>query len=64
MCVKHEEKTFKEVKMHKLLVCACKSQGFVQSQKKIAQSNDPATVTFRNSTSMSFCFSITCHLNP
>ena len=44
-----KKKTIKEVKMHKLLVCACKSQDFAQSQKKIAQSHDRETVTFRNS---------------
>ena len=35
--------------MHKLLVCARKSQEFAQSQKKIARSHDRETVTFRNS---------------
>ena len=40
MFVKHEEKTVKEVKLHKLLVCACKSQDFAQSQKFFARSHD------------------------
>ena len=35
ICVKHEEKNVKEVKMHKLLVCECKSQEFAQSQKNV-----------------------------
>ena len=35
--------------MHNILVCACKSQDFAQSQKKIAQSHDREIVTFRNS---------------
>ena len=42
-------KSLKEVKMHKLLVCACKSQDFAQSQKKIALLHVRETVTFRNS---------------
>ena len=33
ICVKHEEKTVKEVKMHKFLVCSYKSQDFAQSRK-------------------------------
>ena len=48
----HEEKTVKVVKLHKLLVCACKYQDFAQSQKKIARSHDRETVTFRNSESV------------
>ena len=47
--LKHEEKTVKEVKLHKFLVCAYKSQDFVQSQKNFARSHDRETVTFRNS---------------
>ena len=47
--MKHEEKTVKEVKTHKFVVCACKSQDFAQSQKNSAQSHDHETVTFRNS---------------
>ena len=35
--------------MRKLLVCACKSQDFAQSQKKIARSHDRETGTFINS---------------
>ena len=35
--------------MHIFLVCACKSQDFVQSQKKCVWSHDLVTVTFRNS---------------
>ena len=35
--------------MHKLLTCACKSQDFAQSQKKIARLHNLDTVTFRNS---------------
>ena len=30
ICVKHEEKTVKEVEMHKFSVCAYKSPDFVQ----------------------------------
>ena len=48
ICVKHEEKTAKEVKMHKLLACACKSQDFAKSQKNFARSHNRDTVTFRN----------------
>ena len=48
--MKHGEKFFlKEVKMHKLLVRASKSQGFEQSQKKIARSHNRKTVTFGDS---------------
>ena len=43
--------------MYKLLVYACKSQDFAQSQKKIAQSHDHETMTFRNS-------GVMCHLEP
>ena len=43
-----KKKTVKEIKMHKLLVCACKSQDFAQSQKKFVRSHDRETVTFRN----------------
>ena len=49
MCMKHEEKTVKEVKMHNFVVCACKSQDFAQSQKYFALSHDRETVTFKNS---------------
>ena len=44
-----KKKTVKEVKMHKFLVCACKSQDFAQSQKNCARSRNRVTVTFRNS---------------
>ena len=44
-----KKKTVKEVKMHKFLVFACKSQDFAQIQKKFARSHDRVTVTFRNS---------------
>ena len=44
-----KKKTAKEVKMHKYLVCACKSQDFVQSQNFFARLHDRVTVTFRNS---------------
>ena len=44
-----KKKSVKENKMDKLLVCACKSQDFAQSQKKFARSHDRETVTFRNS---------------
>ena len=55
ICVKHEEeKTAKEVKMHKFLVRACKSQDFAQSQKNFARSHDRVTVTFRNSAESTF----------
>ena len=47
--VKNVEQTVKEVKMHKLLVCACKFQDFAQSQNIFARSHDRETVTFRNS---------------
>ena len=44
-----KKKTVKEVKRHKFLVCACKSQNFGQSQTNFAWSHDRETVTFRNS---------------
>ena len=44
-----KNKTVKEVKLHKFLVCACKSQDFAQSQRIFARSHDRETVTFRNS---------------
>ena len=44
-----KKKTVKEVKLHKLSVCAYKSQDFAQRQKNFARSHDHATVTFRNS---------------
>ena len=44
-----KKKHVKEVKMHHLLVCSCKSQEFAQSQKKFARSHDHEIVTFRNS---------------
>ena len=44
-----KKKTAKEVKMHKFLARACKSQDFAQIQKIFAQSHDCMTVTFRNS---------------
>ena len=44
-----KKKTVKEVKMHKFLVCACISQDFAQSQKKIVRLHDRETLTFRNS---------------
>ena len=44
-----KKKTAKEVKMHKFLVRACKSQDFAQSQKNFVRSHDRDTVTFRNS---------------
>ena len=47
--MKHEEKIVKEVKMHKFLVCACKSQDFVQSQNHLARLHDLEALTFRNS---------------
>ena len=49
LCVKHEEKTVKEVKMHTFLVCTCKSKDFAQSQKIFAQSHDRETGIFKNS---------------
>ena len=45
-----------EVKIHKFLDCACKSQDFVQSQKNFARSHDHETVTFRN-------LPVTCHVS-
>ena len=47
--MKHEEKNVKEVKMPKILVCACKYQDFAQSQKNFVRWHDHETVTFRNS---------------
>ena len=44
-----KKNTEKEVKMHNFLVCAYKFQDFAQNLKKIAQSYDRETVTFRNS---------------
>ena len=44
-----KKKTVKEVKMHKYLVSAYKFQDFRQIQKKIAQSHDCVTMTFKNS---------------
>ena len=41
-----KKKTVKEVKMHKFLVCACKSQDIAQSQKKFARLHDRETVIF------------------
>ena len=35
-----EKKTAKEVKMHKFLACACKSQDFAQGQKFFERSHD------------------------
>ena len=43
-----KKKTVKEVKMHKLLVFASKSQDFAQSQKNVARSHNCETVTFRD----------------
>ena len=44
-----KKKTVKEVKMHKFLVFACKSQDFAQIQKKFAPLHNRETMTFRNS---------------
>ena len=44
-----KKKTVKEIKMHNFLVCACKSQDFAQSQKKIARLHDRETMTYKNS---------------
>ena len=49
ICVKHEEKTVKEVKMHKFLVWAGKIQDFAQSQTNFAWLHDRETATFGNS---------------
>ena len=49
MCEKLREKNVKEVKMHKFIVCAYKSQDFAQSQKKCVRSHKRETMTFRNS---------------
>ena len=54
ICVNHEEKKVKEVKMHKFLVCAYKYQDLAQSQENFARSHDRVTVTFRNSASRLF----------
>ena len=42
-------KKMKKKKMHKFLVCACKSQDFAQNQKKIALSHNRTTGTFKSS---------------
>ena len=44
-----KKKTAKEVKMHKFLARACKSQDFAQIQKNFARSHDRVTVIFRSS---------------
>ena len=44
-----KQKNAKEVKMHKFLACACKSQDFAQGQKNFARSHDHTTARFRNS---------------
>ena len=49
ICVNHEGKMVKEVKMHRFLVCTYKSQDFAQIQENFARSHDRVTVTFRNS---------------
>ena len=49
MCETEEKKLYKEVNMHKFLVCTCKFQDFAQSQQIFALSHDRETVTFRNS---------------
>ena len=49
ICEKNEEKTVKEVKLHKFFVCACKSQDFALNQKNFARSHDREIVTFINS---------------
>ena len=48
ICVNHEEKEEKEVKMHKHLVCPYNSQYFAQTPENFARSHDRETVTFRN----------------
>ena len=40
ICLKREEKTVKEVKMHTLLVCAYRSQDFAQNLKFFARLHD------------------------
>ena len=57
-------KNVKEVKMHKFLVCACKSQDFAQSQKFFARSHDRETVTFRNSVCINFRYGIVLMILP
>ena len=59
ICVKNEEKTVKKVKMHKFLVCACKSQDYAQSQKFFARSHDRTTARFRNSAWLPYQYHIT-----
>ena len=49
ICVKHEEKTVKEVKMHNFLVCASKYQDFMQNPNFFARLHDRDAETFRNS---------------
>ena len=44
-----KKKNVKEVKMHKFLVHAYKSQDFAQSQNNFARAHDRETITFRNS---------------
>ena len=56
MCETWRRKTGKGVKMHKFLVCPCKSQYFAQSQKFFAQSHGCETMTFRNSGGCWLCY--------
>ena len=49
ICLKHEEKTVKEVKIIFFLVFVYKSYDFLQIQKSLAMSHDRVTITFRNS---------------
>ena len=42
-------KHYKQVQLHKCLVCTYKSQDFAQSQKFFARSHNRGTMTFRNS---------------
>ena len=44
-----KKNTVKEVKIHKCLVCAHKSQDFAQGQTSFARSHKPETMSFRNS---------------
>ena len=51
-----KNKSVKEVKIHKFLLCACKSQGFAHWQKFLLQSHDREILTFRNS-------GVRCHVS-
>ena len=53
MCLKNDEKSVKDVKLHKFLVSAYNSQDFAQTRENFARSHYRETVTFRKSGVMS-----------